>query len=227
MPRQARFVLPGHLHHVTQRGNYRQNIFKDTNDRIFYLKLINHYAKEYLNEIFAFCLMSNHVHFIIKPQNKDSLAGIFCRAHQQYSLYFHKKNGINGHLWQERFYSCLLEGNHVLKAIQYVECNPVRANMVQFAWDYSWSSVHFHLGKIYNIIELSDSKPYIQTSDWKKFLVDGLLEADLKSIRHATAKGNVFGSEDYINELERKYHRTLTPRPIGRPTKKSRACHDF
>ncbi len=102
MPRQARFVLPGHLHHVTQRGNYRQDIFQDNRDRAYYLKLIQKYALEYGNDIYAFCLMANHVHFIIKPHDNDSLAGIFCRAHQKYSYYFHKKNGVTGHLWQER-----------------------------------------------------------------------------------------------------------------------------
>ena len=219
MTRQARFVLPGHLHHVTQRGNYRQNIFQDQQDRVYYLKLIDHYAKEYKNEIYAFCLMTNHVHFIIKPHKQDSLANIFCRAHQQYSLYYHKKNRIHGHLWQERFYSCLLEGSHIPAAIKYVECNPVRANLVKYPWDYHWSSTNFHLGKKYNIINLSNIRPYVSAGNWKEFLNQHQSNQEINSIRQATNKGYVFGSNEYIKFLEEKYVCTLTPQIIGRPKK--------
>jgi len=219
MTRQARFVIPGHLYHVTQRGNYRQHVFKDDQDRICYLKLIDRYAKEYNNDLYAFCLMTNHVHFIIKPQQLNSLSQIFCRAHQQYSLYYHKKNEIHGHLWQERFYSCLLEGSHISAAIKYVECNPVRANLVKNAWDYLWSSTNFHLGKKYNIVHLADIRPYITTDNWKVFLNQKQSSKEIDSIRQATNKGQVFGSNEYIEYLEKKHARILTPQIMGRPKK--------
>jgi len=219
MPRQARFVLPGHLHHVTQRGNYRQNIFQDRQDYVYYLKLIDHYAKEYDNEIYAFCLMTNHVHFIIKPNQKESLGQTFCRAHQQYSLYYHKKNDLHGHLWQERFYSCLLEGSHIPTAIKYVECNPLRAKLVKNVEDYLWSSANFHLGKKYNIIHLSDIKPYVNEKNWKNFLNQEQTEKEINALRQATNKGYVFGSDEYIEQLEQKYDCILRPQIIGRPKK--------
>ena len=219
MTRQARFVLPEHLHHVTQRGNYRQDIFQDHQDRVCYLKLIDHYAKEYHNELYAFCLMTNHVHFIIKPQQQKSLAQIFCRAHQQYSLYYHKKNVIHGHLWQERFYSCLLEGNHIPAAIKYVECNPVRAKLVKYAWDYPWSSTNFHLGKKYNILHLSDIRPFVIADNWRDFLIQKQSDKEIDTIRQATNKGYVFGSNEYIEYLEKKHGCTLAPQIMGRPKK--------
>ena len=70
MPRQARIVLPGELHHVTQRGNYRQNIFYEDQDRVVYLRYINENAQKYGVKIYAFCLMSNHVH-LIKHQKEN------------------------------------------------------------------------------------------------------------------------------------------------------------
>ncbi len=219
MPRQARFVLSGQLHHVTQRGNYRQNIFNDDEDRVCYLTLINRYAQEYHNEIYAFCLMNNHVHFIIKPKEQYSLAGIFCRAHQQYSLYLHKKKDIQGHLWQERFYSCLLQGSHIHKAIKYVERNPVRAGIVIQPWNYHWSSAKAHLGTQYNIINLSDIKKHVNVSNWKDFLSDNEDEHDIKAIQEATRKGSVFGTPDYIKNLEEKYQIRLLSKPPGRPKK--------
>ena len=90
MPRQARIVIPGELFHLTQRGNYRQRIFEDDIDRAYYLKLFEECKNKYGLELFAFCLMDNHVHFVVKPLYKDSLAQTICRCHQRYAYYFHK-----------------------------------------------------------------------------------------------------------------------------------------
>ena len=83
-------------------------IFEDDYDRIHYLKLFEEYKNKYGLEVLAFCLMNNHVHFIVRPLRVDSLAQTICRSHQRYAHYLHKKREVNGHLWQERFYSCLL-----------------------------------------------------------------------------------------------------------------------
>ncbi len=220
MPRQARIVVPYHLHHVTQRGNYRQNIFEEDADRIYYLKLIEEYRNKYHNDIFAFCLMNNHVHFIIRPQNEKSLAGIFCRAHQRYSLYFHKKKNIKGHLWQERFYSCLLQGSHIETALRYVNRNPVRAGIVSDPWQYTWSSARAHMGEKYNLVQLADIREYIPEVSWKSFLSEKENEETLKSIRETTAKGLVLGTIEFVKELEEKLSRAFTLQPRGRPKSK-------
>ena len=102
MPRQSRIVMPGKLHHVTQRGNYRQNVFYDDQDRAVYLRHIDQNAKKYGVKIYAFCLMSNHVHFIVKPENRDSLAQTFRVTHQKYALYLNKRLKEFGHRWQSR-----------------------------------------------------------------------------------------------------------------------------
>jgi len=122
-------------------------------------------------------------------------------------------------LWQERFYSCLLEGSHIPAAVKYVECNPVRANMVEHPWEYAWSSANFHLGKKYNIIALSEIKPYVDVNNWKDFLNQQQSDKEIQTIRQATNKGHVFGSKEYIAELEETYGCTLTPKVMGRPKK--------
>ncbi len=96
--------------------------------------------------ILAYCLMSNHVHFIVIPHKEDSLAKAFSVCHMRYAQDQHRKRNLNGHFWQERFYSCLLEEDHLLAAIRYVECNPVQAKLVKKAWEWEWSSAAYHTG---------------------------------------------------------------------------------
>ena len=146
MPRRARVVFEGVVHHITQRGNYRQNVFEDDSDKRKYVEFIREYSEKYGMKIYAYCLMSNHVHFIAAPVKEDSLAMTFKYANMRYSSYFNKKNKRSGHLWQGRFYSCPLQFEHALEALRYVERNPVRARMVELPWEYEWSSAREHVG---------------------------------------------------------------------------------
>jgi len=146
MPRRARVVFEGVVHHITQRGNYRQNVFEDDSDKRKYVEFIREYSEKYGMKIYAYCLMSNHVHFIAAPVKEDSLAMTFKYVNMRYSSYFNKKNRRSGHLWQGRFYSCPLQFEHALEALRYVERNPVRAKMVELPWEYEWSSAREHVG---------------------------------------------------------------------------------
>ncbi len=146
MPRRARVVFEGVVHHITQRGNYRQNVFEDDSDKRKYVEFIREYSEKYGMKIYAYCLMSNHVHFIAAPVKEDSLAMTFKYANMRYSSYFNRKNRRSGHLWQGRFYSCPLQFEHALEALRYVERNPVRARMVELPWEYEWSSAREHVG---------------------------------------------------------------------------------
>ena len=224
MPRYARIAIPGYLYHITQRGNYKQNIFEEDQDCVIYLKLVQEYSKKYGVEIYAYCLMDNHVHFIAKPRHEESLARTFCVAHQRYSHYFHKKRGIRGHLWQERFYSCILHGSHLKQAVRYVENNPVRANLAAHPWDYHWSSVKAHLGLAYKIIELSDIREYINCSSWKEYLLEEEKDEELKQIRKMTLKNSVLGPVEFIEKVEELLKRRILSNPRGRPRKIS-PCH--
>ena len=104
------------------------------------------YSEQFKLKIYAYCLMTNHVHFIAVPEKPESLAMTFKYAHMRYSNYFNKKNKSSGHLWQGRFYSCALDDSHAVAAVRYVERNPVRALMVDLPWEYEWSSSGEHTG---------------------------------------------------------------------------------
>jgi len=158
MPRRARVVFEGVVHHITQRGNYRQNVFEDDSDKRKYVEFIREYSEKYGMKIYAYCLMSNHVHFIAAPVKEDSLAMTFKYANMRYSSYFNRKNRRSGHLWQGRFYSCPLQFEHALEALRYVERNPVRARMVELPWEYEWSSAREHVGLASDVFEKSEHK---------------------------------------------------------------------
>jgi putative transposase len=92
MPRIARVVIPDVPYHVTQRGNYRQDVFEDQQDKEFYMELFMYYAKEHGLKLYAWCLMDNHVHFVVELSTETTLAKVFNTVHMRYSQYFNKTN---------------------------------------------------------------------------------------------------------------------------------------
>ncbi len=144
MPRVARIVIPGFPHHITQRGNNRQDVFFVEDDRRVYLQTLFGQALRFGLDIEGYCLMTNHVHLIATPRRPDSLAKALGRAHYLYTLYVNRLHGRNGHLWQNRFFSCALDEGHYWTAMTYVELNAVRAGLARTAWRYEWSSAAAH-----------------------------------------------------------------------------------
>lgn len=220
MSRHARIVCPGFLYHITQRGNYQQNVFRDGNDRVRYLNFLQKSAVKYGLDVFAYCLMINHVHFIVVPNKTYSLARTFGIAHKRYAQYFNEKRNVKGHLWQGRFYSCILHGTHMREAVRYVERNPVRANLVTNAWDYPWSSARAHVKgnkNTFGAVKLSDVKEYIGVHPWKEFLQEKEPQDELKKIRENTKKGLILGPAEFTQEVEKKLNRQILPNSRGRP----------
>ena len=139
MPRFARVVVPEFPHHITHRGNRRLPTFCDEKDRAVYLRLVGEYAERYALRIWAYSLMTNHIHLVAVPEYEESLAAVIRDAHGNYARYFNQAHGAIGHLWQGRYYSSVLDSGHLRSAIRYVERNPVRAGMIQRGEDYEWS----------------------------------------------------------------------------------------
>ena len=109
MLRIARTVASGLPHHITQRGNYRQVIFETDRDYLQYREWLKEYSGKYALEIWAYCFMNNHVHFIGVPAREDSLARTFNLLHMRYSQYLNRRRKMGGHVWQGRFYSSILD----------------------------------------------------------------------------------------------------------------------
>jgi putative transposase len=100
MPRMARIVIPDVPHHVTQRGNRREDVFFDDEDRRRYLLLLLEYSQKRALDILAYCLMTNHVHFVAVPRGPDSLARTFKPVDMRYSQHVNRRLHTTGHLWQ-------------------------------------------------------------------------------------------------------------------------------
>ena len=140
MARLARVVAPGLPHHVTQRGNRRQQTFFCDEDYQCYVDLMAQFCKAEQVEIWAYCLMPNHVHLIAVPQSGDGLGRAIGEAHRRYTRMVNFREGWRGHLWQGRFSSFVLDERYLLTAARYVELNPVRAGLVNSPRQYRWSS---------------------------------------------------------------------------------------
>jgi putative transposase len=222
MPRRPRFVCEGEPHHVTQRGNYRQNIFENDEDFRRYSYLVAHYVPIYGIAILAYCLMSNHVHFIVVPKAKDDFSLFFNVVHMRYSQYKNTNRKKVGHLWQGRFYSSVLDDNYLLSAVRYVEQNPVRAKMVQRPWDYIWSSAREHVNLARDpIIHTSSVNKILDMAgkeSWREYLIEENEKLN-DVIRQKTLKGSVLGSDQFIDNLEQKTGIKLKEGKAGRPFK--------
>ena len=219
MPRKARIVCPGYLHHITQRGNNRQQVFHDKADYLTYLKFAEKYRSSFGIDMYAFCLMPNHVHFILKPGNRTAFAEMFRGLNVCYAQHYQNKYNVSGHLWQGRYFSCLLSGGHVREAIRYVDNNPVRARMVRKAWDHPWSSARAHMGKRYRWITLTDVSDVIQEDNWADFLQERENDRHVAALRAMTRKNLVWGSDEFIQQIEKMLGRRFRPKASGRPKK--------
>ena len=217
MARLTRIVVPGVAHHVTQRGNRRSDVFFSDNDYKLYLKLLQEYNKTYRLKIWAYCLMSNHIHMIIVPESEESLAKSLRAAHTRLALYINRAQGWSGHLWQNRYFSCPLDDSHLWVAIKYVELNPVRAGIVKNAEDYAWSSAKAHIRKQADPV-LSMDCPLIETIvDWQEWLREGVPSELITDIRKSTKTGRPLGNEDFVIRIEKSLSRILRPKKRGRP----------
>ena len=219
MPRMARVVVPGQPHHVTQRGNRRQDVFHSDADRQRYLALLAHYSLKHGLAIQAYCLMDNHIHLIVVPRQAGSLAATLKPVHLRYAQEFNRRMGVGGVLWQGRFFSCPLDEEHFWAAVRYVERNPVRGGMVRRAQEWSWSSAAAHCGQRPDVLlsELPVRPAWLQ--DWSAWLATPEPEQTVNRLRLSTRTGRPVGTSDFLDRLERLLGRILRPQKGGRPRK--------
>jgi putative transposase len=224
MGRFARVVIPELPHHVTQRGNNRRDVFFTPQDRQVYLGLLRQYSQHYSLRILGYCLMSNHVHLVVRPAFADSLAKTLREVHGRYARYRNAIERVTGHLWQNRYYSCAFEEVCIASVMRYVELNPVRAGLAYSAADYVWSSALKHLGgpDPAGVVDMEDWSRRWTTQEWLTWMEAREQCIDeLRSIREATHAGRPLGSPDFVRDLETRWERKLVRGHAGRPRKES------
>ena len=129
-------------HHVTQRGVRSMDIYGDDKDRKAYLELVRESCVDHGVEVLTWCLMTNHVHFIVVPERQNSLARAFGEAHKAYTRMHNFRQGVRGYLFQGRFGSYAMDEAHLLCAARYVLLNPVKAGLVDSKENWDWSSAN-------------------------------------------------------------------------------------
>jgi putative transposase len=214
----ARAVAVGIPHHITQRGNYRQVIFERDDDYRKYLEWLKYYSEKCLLKIWAYCLMSNHVHFVAVPGSEESMARTFNTLHMRYAQYANTKQGEKGHLWQGRYYSSALDEKQVYAAVRYVENNPVSARVVKKAENYKWPSAKSHVKKMGDEILATDCYLVKEIKDWAAFLEEKDDAGTTQAVRENTKAGRPCGDEKFII-IEQAVGRKLVALPRGRPKK--------
>jgi putative transposase len=220
MARIARFVVPDVPHHVTQRGNRRDQVFFSDDDYALYRDLLAEACGKAGVSVWAYCLMPNHVHLILTPSTSDGLARALGKAHRRYSAFVNARLRVTGHLFQSRFGSVAMDEDHLMVAARYVALNPVRARLVAQAADWPWSSARAHLqGKGDGLV---DVKPLLDRLDGRfADLVDAEPDAEaIVALRAAEGIGRPLGSPAFLDRLASVTGRN--PRP-GRPGRKPRA----
>ena len=216
MPRMARLVVPEHPHHVTQRGARRLPVFFEDGDYRHYLALLGEWCQKVGTEVWAYCLMPNHVHLVLVPSHEDGLRAALGETHRRYTRRINLREGWRGHLWQERFHSFPLDESHLLACARYVELNPVRARLVARARDWPWSSAAAHLDRADDGVTALDPLVAL-VPDWAAFLDEGLDAPMLETIRRHVLSGRPLGTAAYLDALGRLLGRDVRPRPRGRP----------
>lgn len=219
MARLARLVVPGLPHHVTQRGNRREKTFFKEGDYALYRDLLAESCARARTQVWAYCLMPNHVHIILVPSDEDGLRRTFADLHRRYTSYVNARARITGHLWQGRFGSVVMDEEHLFNAVRYVSLNPVRAGLVKRAKNWKWSSVKAHLAArddgVVNVAPVLE-----RVGDFKKFLAESFDEdADYAALRRAETIGRPIGGADWLEFLERRTGRVLAPGKRGRKKK--------
>lgn len=207
MARPLRIQFHGAFYHVIVRGNQKQAIFIDNNDRLKYLEFLSRYKKQHGFILYAYTLMRNHVHLLIET-TKAPLANVMQAINQTYTGYFNRKYHKVGHLFQGRYKSYLCDKDaYLLSLIRYIHLNPVRAKSAKNPHEYTWSSHHVYLGKEDGLIEtdkvlrlFSESPSYAQRL-YKNFIEQASgVERD-ESIYNAINQ-QIIGDDRFIEKIE-------------------------
>ena len=211
--------MPGYPHHVTQRGNRRADVFEVDADREAYLRFLQKYAVRHGLAVWAYCLMTNHVHLVVVPERQESLGRALRDAHTVYAMYFNTRTRLTGHVWQGRFYSTPMDDPHLWAAVRYVEQNPVRAGLVERAEDYAWSSAAAHCGlRPDAVLSAGFPEPGI-IENWQAWLSEAEDEEAIAHIRQQTHTGRPCGSPQFLTHLENMLQRVLRPKKRDRKPK--------
>lgn len=237
--------MPGHPHHIVQRGHNRQLVFAEHSDYEHYLSSLRGLKEQCGIKVFSYCLMTNHVHLLASPDTAAglgaSMKGLAARA----TRYRNKPEGRSGMLCEGRYKSSVVDSDEYLLArSRYIELNPVPARMVVLAGDYEWSSFQQRAGAKPEWLDghvcfdsLGSTKAAVR-SKYAEFVESGIPDAEYELIRQAVQRNQLTGSGKFNKKRGQIYFRDVdstgrcaSSRPcslwkakLPAPSERSRSC---
>lgn len=228
MPRSARIILPHTPHHIVQRGHNRQPVFFSEKDYEYYLENLLLFKKVFGCKVYAYCLMSNHVHLVIDPgKSPQSIALLMKRVAGRQTRFVNKFKKRTGSLWEGRYKSSIVSTKEYLPACcRYIELNPLRAGMVDDPALYPWSSYKAKVtGKKDPIIDYHPTylamgnKVADRRENYQDYVLGTVPDHEIKLIRNALQRGQLTGSRSFVEKIEKRLDIKLSNRGPGRPKK--------
>ena len=217
MARLPRIVVRNRAHLIRQRSEQDVTIFHDDHMCGKYLDIVASQLGQYKVRVLAYCLMPKSVCMVLVPRREEDLAKLLGQTHRQYSMHYKSKTGWDdGKLFKTRFESCPMDKTFVRAAISYVERIPVRAGVVDEAWDFRWSSAHYRVGpREADPILDPNPRELVDVDDWKHMLVEDL--DGVSDLAHRISTGKPCGERAFIRKLERDFGIPLMTYRVGRP----------
>lgn len=234
MGRKPRVHFFGALYHVIARGNQRQAIFRSDADRRRYLDLLNQYRTRYGFHVYAYVLMSNHVHLLLEV-GKTPLAKAMQGLQQSYTLYFNRKYKLVGHLFQGRYKDILCDRDaYLLELVRYIHLNPVRSKIVDTPGNYTWSSHHAYVGTADNenierdwILKQFSPQPNRARQLFDRFVLDGV-GAGHREEFYTVKEQRYLGDDEFLDRVDRKINNEPSrPRRLDLAKIETAVCRHF
>lgn len=220
MPRTARIDYPDILQHVIVRGVNRCDIFADDDDRRKFLRRFSQLLVETQTDCFAWALMSNHLHLLLRPR-RSRLADLMRRLLTGYAIYFNRRHGRSGHLFQNRYHSVVCDENaYLLELIRYIHLNPLRAGIVKDLSElerYAWTGHGVVLGKsdlagqvVDEVLALFAGDRLKARTRYRRFIADGINKDLHEEVLGKRTSGDedrghtdprIFGDEEFTAKL--------------------------
>ncbi|MCK4704282.1 MAG: transposase [Gammaproteobacteria bacterium] len=226
MPRKARILVANYPHHIVQRGHNRNVVFVSDEDYLFYLDNLKEWKVKLGVQLYAWCLMTNHIHLIVEPgDDASSVSELMKRIAGRQTAFVNKQENRTGSLWEGRFKASPIQrDNYLLACCRYVEMNPVRANMVSGPRQYKWSSYRERLGlSASNMLDFDSS--YLNLAEdeetrverYTRYLKQGASDKELALLRSACSRNQLTGNERFVDEIELRIGYRIAHRGRGNP----------
>jgi len=227
----GRIVLPNYPHHVVQRGHNRQVVFAAEQDYQRYISDLRELKDVFGVKVYAYCLMTNHVHLLLAPDEAIAGLGQLMKAlAARATRYRNRLEGRTGTLWESRYKSSVVESDaYLLACCRYIELNPVRARMVADARDYPWSSYQMRVMDQADSDWLDMNPCYTALGDtpgrrriqYMEFMREAVPPSEIDLIRTALQRGQLTGSTRFVDEIEKILGQRVELRGQGRPRRRS------